>query len=110
MIIFHNIGGTTIVALYLTSRFSTRDWSAVAAGRQAGRREKGGETDSRPAAARARSRGGIYAPGNKGHIVPDGVRVCLSAACESEGTRNIGRGREGGGDGRDSLLFGVGLD
>ena len=64
------------------------------AGRQAGRREKGGETDSRPAAARARSRGGIYAPGNKGHIVPDGVRVCLSAACESEGTSGEGgRGR-----------------
>ena len=64
------------------------------AGRQAGRREMGGETDSRPAAARARSRGGIYAPGNKGHIVPDGVRVCLSAACESEGTSGEG-GREG---------------
>ena len=52
-------------------------------------------------------RGGIYAPGNKGHIVPDGVRVCLSAACESEGTSGEG-GREEGETGATAFFLGLG--
>ena len=54
-------------------------------GREGGR---GGEGDSsRPSFTR---RGGIYAPGNKGRIVPDGVRVC-TASCECEGTLGAGK-------------------
>ena len=63
---------------------------------------------SRPPALR----GGIYAPGNKGRIVPGGVRTGLSVRGRgrwglSEGNFGGGSGR-GGGRGRDRLNFGVG--
>ena len=64
---------------------------------------------SRPPALR----GGIYAPGNKGRIVPGGVLTGMSVRGRggrwglSEGNFGGGSGR-GGGRGRDRLNFGVG--
>lgn len=78
-------------------------------------RPPGGE-GRQPAARPSRPpalRGGIYAPGNKGRIVPGGVRTGLSVRGRggrwglSEGNFGGGSGR-GGGRGRDRLNIGVG--
>ena len=70
-----------------------------------------GRGDSRRPVRPPALRGGIYAPGNKGRIVPGGVRTGLSVRGRG-GQWGLGEGNFGGesgrGGGRDRLNFGVG--